>query len=436
MRAIRTGADEIYAGLVGQAVDTFRGCTEADPLSIAAHFMVAFGNAVGSGPHFFVGETIHRMNEFLLVVGKSSRARKGDGKNTALRPFEIADPNWFTNCISSGLSSSEGLIYHVRDPVCKTDAGGNGTVADEGVSDKRILLVETEFAGVLKQFERTGNTLSPVLRDAWDSKRVLRTLVKNQPTKSTNPHVSLIGHTTVDDLHRYLTSVDAANGFGNRFLMIETDRICLLPTPKRAPADAIQRLACDTRVALQSARASGEMKFSSEAEELWEGIYPELTREQPGLVGSLLARSEAHVRRLSALFCLFCGSRVIDVPHLESALAFWDVCEASVLRIFAGRTGDSSADRIREAIRPGDEMKLTDIRQHIFSGHIKSSHLRDAVELLIRLDEFAIQKRDTGGRPAEVLRRRTAEEMMEEKLEKPEKGQMENFSGFSSDADS
>jgi hypothetical protein len=99
-------------------------------------------------------------------------------------------------------------------------------------------------------------------------------------------------------------------------------------------------------------------------------------------------------------------------------------------------------------------MTLTDIRENIVSSHIKSNELHDAIELLIGLGEFAMEKRQTGGRPAEVLRRRTDEEMMEEKLqkqekcgsvsgkvvseklEKPEKGQMEDFSGFSSNADS
>ena len=67
-REVPNGADEMFAGLVGQVVDTFAPYTEAHPTAIAAHFIVGFGNAVGPGPHFFVGETVHHMNEFLLVV--------------------------------------------------------------------------------------------------------------------------------------------------------------------------------------------------------------------------------------------------------------------------------------------------------------------------------------------------------------------------------
>ena len=44
--------------------------------------------------------------------------------------------------------------------------------------DKRLLVVEPEFANVLKQTERQGNTLSVVLRQAWDGKS-LGTMTKN-----------------------------------------------------------------------------------------------------------------------------------------------------------------------------------------------------------------------------------------------------------------
>jgi hypothetical protein len=61
-----------------------------------------------------VGETAHHTNEYLCVVATSSRARKGDSSNVALRTLREADPDWAAN-VTSGLSSGEGLIYHARD---------------------------------------------------------------------------------------------------------------------------------------------------------------------------------------------------------------------------------------------------------------------------------------------------------------------------------
>ena len=198
--SVPEGDREMYAGLVGQVIETFAPHTEAHPVSIAAHFVVAFGNAVGSGTHFVVGETLHRMNEFLLVVGKSSRARKGDARNTALRSLEIADPGWLKDCVASGLSSAEGLIYHVRDAVMSTDEKGQTTVVDKGSPLSPLPAKETvhnywfltrNAAGYFVSWEppssrawnwpvlardRTKTSLSPQM-GTWGSTR--RTQVKN-----------------------------------------------------------------------------------------------------------------------------------------------------------------------------------------------------------------------------------------------------------------
>ena len=126
-----------------------------------------------------------------------------------------------------------GLIYEVRDPVTRTetDKKTNKTsevVVDHGVTDKRLLVFEGEFAKALRAMERQGNTLSAVLRDAWDHGD-LRTLVKNSPNRATGAHVSVIGHITADELRRYLDRTEAANGLANRFLFVCVQRSKLLP---------------------------------------------------------------------------------------------------------------------------------------------------------------------------------------------------------------
>jgi hypothetical protein len=153
------------------------------------------------------------------------------------------------------------------------------------------------------------------------------------------------------------------------------------------------------------------MKRTPQAEELWEGVYGLLTRDHPGLVGSLLARSEAHVARLSAIYALLDGCGEIDVQHMKSALAFWDVAEESTKRIFADRTGNKDADRIREAMIPGQRMTLTELRERIFRRHISSGRLNAAIQLLVRQGEFRVEKMNTEGCPATILVRLTAEEM-------------------------
>jgi hypothetical protein len=146
------------------------------------------------------------------------------------------DADWAQQHIKGGLSSGEGLIWAVRDPLRKQEpVKEKGTVvaykeveADPGVSDKRLLCYEPEFASVLKVVERQCNTLSNLIRQAWDGGE-LRSLTKNSPAQATGAHISVIGHVTPEDVRRYLSATEQANGFGNRFLWIGVKRSKVLP---------------------------------------------------------------------------------------------------------------------------------------------------------------------------------------------------------------
>ena len=106
--------------------------------------------------------------------------------------------------------------------------GYQTVVKDPGVEDKRTLIVESEFARVLKVSAREGSTLSPIVRDAWDTGN-LQSLTRNSPLKATGAHISILGHVTRDELKRYLDTTEAGNGFGNRFLWIAVRRSKALP---------------------------------------------------------------------------------------------------------------------------------------------------------------------------------------------------------------
>ena len=59
----------------------------------------------------------------------------------------------------------------------------------ESIVDKRLLVTETEFARVLKVMRRPHDTLSVVLRNAWDGKSPLRTMTNGQSARATNAHI-------------------------------------------------------------------------------------------------------------------------------------------------------------------------------------------------------------------------------------------------------
>ena len=138
--------------------------------------MIHFGNIIGRAAYFTVEADRHHGNEFAVLVGRTSKARKGTSWGRVHRVFVEAEKEWAAERVQSGLSSGEGLIWAVRDPIKKRQAiKEKGRVVDyeeveedPGIADKRLLVFEAEYAVVLKQTERQGNTLSTILRQSWD----------------------------------------------------------------------------------------------------------------------------------------------------------------------------------------------------------------------------------------------------------------------------
>lgn len=407
---------EAFYGLAGEIVELIAPQSESDPAALLSQFLVVFGNAVGRNPHSIVEADRHGVNTFLLIVGKTGKGRKGTSLGHILRLFREADPNWFAYNIKSGLSSGEGLIYSVRDAIEIDNSSGErgnstrkGNNPDAGIADKRLLLRESEFAGLLKTMSREGNTVSPVVRLAWDCGN-LQIVNKNSPIRASDAHISIIGHITGDELKRHLKETEIANGFLNRFLLIGSQRSKLLPEGGAIPSADFSRLAARLKECLTKAAAIGLMARSEEARELWHIEYERLSADRPGLFGAAISRAEAHVQRLSCIYALLDCSFVIEVPHLRAALAVWEYAENSAAFLFGRVLGDPIADELLRFIRETPNgVSLTAIRDHFARHNSKDIHNR--------LNLFSEQGKilcdpgqPTSGRPAVIWRATKATE--------------------------
>jgi hypothetical protein len=263
----------------------------------------------------------------------------------------------------------------------------------------RLLIVEGEFAGVLKVMSREGNTLSPVIRQAWDD-GTLQTLTKNSPLRATEAHVSIIGHVTKPELLRHLNQTETANGFANRFLFVMVKRSKELPFGGEAitASDGLIRCLND---ALVFAKSAGEIAWGESAKETWREVYGPLSKGKPGLLGAVTGRAEAQVMRLAALYAAMDKSKTIEKEHLMAALALWDYAEASARYIFGDATGDSVADKIMEALRARpDGLTRTEIRD-LFKRNESGERIDQGLSLLQVVGHARSTREETGGRPVE-----------------------------------
>ncbi len=392
-------------GLAGDVVRMIDPTTESDQAAILYQFMAMFGNVIGRTGHWTVEDTRHYCNLFVAVVGDTAKGRKGTSYDRVRGLFHGVDEEWDQR-IQSGLSSGEGLIWFVRDPIIEpVPKKENGRIVgyeemetDPGETDKRALIVESEFARVLGVAERQGNTLSPIIRDAWDGKR-LGTLTKTKAARSTDPHVSIIAHITSDELKRALSDTAIANGFANRFLFVCARRSKVLPFGGAAVdwTEIRSRL----RSAVEFARRAGQIPMDTEARQLWATVYQQLSAGSGGLYGAVTARAEAHARRLGCIYALLDQSSYVRREHLLAGLESWRYAEDSCRSIFGETLGDPTADAILALLQRNPEgLTRTDIMQH-FQRHKKSEEIVRAVECLKRIGRADNVCEKTGGRPTE-----------------------------------
>lgn len=387
-------------GLAGEVVNTIAPHTEADPPALLASYIAAFGSALNSGPHARVGGAQHPARINVVVVGKTAKARKGTSW-AAVRPvLEGADEMWARTRVVHGLSTGEGLIGAVADPVSDAD----GKVTSAGVSDKRLLVVEEEFSRVLAVGKREGSTLAAVLRLAWDGSP-LSVLTKNA-TKATGAHISVIGHITVEELRKGLTEVDKANGLANRFLFVCARRPHLLASGGNLDDAEVYELARRTRRALEAGRSVGVLRRSPDAEALWAEMYAEMAEDEPGgLLGALVARPEPQTLRLSVAYAALDGSRTIEVAHLEAAYALWRYCRESARYVFGDAEGDEVADKLAMALaRAGPDGLDFAAQSEVFGRNVSAKRLAMARDLLESRGKAVTSTEETGGRPRSVTR--------------------------------
>jgi hypothetical protein len=189
-----------YYGLVGDIVRTIEPHTEADPVALLLQILILAGNVIGRSPYYQIESDCHRANLFAVLVGDSAKSRKGTSLGRVRAIAKVADETWSSERNRGGLSSGEGLIDAVRDQVQKYNVKEKQfEISDPGVPDKRLMVVEPEFAGVLSVAERHGNTISQLVRQAWDSHK-LQTMTRSSQLSATDAHLSTVGHITVDEL--------------------------------------------------------------------------------------------------------------------------------------------------------------------------------------------------------------------------------------------
>lgn len=292
-------APEALHGIAGKVVALFDPHTEADRVALLMLFLASFGNAIGRGVYYQVEGTKHYTILYTVLVGKTSKSRKGTTGDRIRQLMREVAPDWMPRN-TGGLSSGEGLISEIKDDKSKENQEPQNI--DFFIpSDKRLFVDEREFAQALIVMKRDGNTLSRVIRTNWDCPDFITSIVRNNKERATAPHITIVGHITKDELVRMLDETSMANGYANRFLYVCARRSKVLPFGGNLKQSAVKALAAEIEPLYKKwYEANLEITWEQSTRKMWASVYRELSGETPGMLGAITG---ARKRRQSAWQC-------------------------------------------------------------------------------------------------------------------------------------
>jgi len=340
-------------GLVGDVARAGSEGTETNAHAIAANFMAYLSCAIGRGVYLPIGNTRHHARLFCLHIGRSGRGRKGDAVSLVLRidaALRTIDDAFAPQVHRGGLSTREGLAALIHDGYRQ------GRQEVPAIEDKRLWVVESEFANVLHQGRRDGNTLSAALRDCWDGID-LKPATKSNRVYASDPHVCLSGAISPSELRGLMSAREMSNGFANRFLMIWAERSRMLPFPKETPQAVVEHLARRTLEVLAFVRADRhderehlKMELSPQAQWRYAQLYRGELHDgiDDGAIGAMLERRAPMLLRLAMLMALTDLQTRIDVPHINAAMAWIQHATASVRFVFSSAAEDAKLTQVQE----------------------------------------------------------------------------------------
>jgi hypothetical protein len=383
--------DSILYGDAGVLIKKASQCNESHPAGMLVDFLVSLGSIIGRGPYFTISATRHYTNEFMARVGDSSKSRKGTGRDVIDEVLKLVDPGWYSDRIESGFGSGEAIVNRVRDAVIETKmnhrTGKFENTTVPGVTDKRLCIREGELASVFVLAGKPESRADIVLRDGWDGKP-LRNVVKGKSkdgfsnsAKCEEPHLSISGDTTIEELRKKMPAGAEDNGFGNRFIYVYVYRV--KDCPQGSPALDWTEEIVKFQEVVRFAKTVKHVSMTDSARKWWNNNYSKFEHDGPdGLAGKMTTRAAAHIRRIAMLYALIDRSGQIELEHFHAAKKLWDYCSESAMYIFGGLTKEQL--RIVQWLNLRGTATFKQVREDLYHRHKPAAAIRADLDRLVK----------------------------------------------------
>lgn len=393
--------EAVYHGLLGEAAVKLCESSEADPVAVLATLLAGYGVMVGPSPFVRIGADSHPPLIWPLILGHTSIGRKGTSWGVARSLLHPADPAFYRESVTAGLSSGEGLISDVADED-ENDPANKGRLVVPGGQARMV--VETEYSVTMRRSAREGNSLGGVLRQAWDGDDLA--VMTKAKLRSTAPRIAILAHITPGEFRACVKNSEMAGGTYNRFLPIYSERGRVIAEGEGADEAVVQTLSDRMATALLKARAAGKIGLTPDARKYWtEVVYPALSEAPPadGPVAQFTARATPYARRLAMVYALADAAAIVDVPHLTAAYHLVNYSRATAAFVLGGAsgTGDPQLDKVLAELEQAGAAGLSRSQiSAVFSRKLNRPALDDLLSKLESVAEVQRCEQSSAGRPS------------------------------------
>jgi hypothetical protein len=381
--------DTMLYGLIGKIAKVGAHGKGLHPAPIALAVMTWLSAAVSPRIKIPVGDSIHPARLFSVHVGRSATGGKGDSIALLKKIIAYLDakyPQLTPMFHSGGLSTREGLALKLHDGF---EEKGKEIPA---VLDKRLMIVESEFVKLLKLGKNDTNSILAVIRELWDFGGSIKPLTKTAPICSTNPHISIYGNVTPEELKANININEIYGGTVNRFLFLFAERLEMVAFPQETQENLVNAIAEDVAEVILWAKATygtgrdddcPVVNLAEDAKQLWEKEFSRLMqRFGTSVVAEATNRRAPYALRIAPLFAITDKSLVITANHLKAAIAWVDASAQTAEYLFGTPTSKSKVNPLHKEklikflqAQPKREATRTEISKHGFSGKLKKHEL-------------------------------------------------------------
>jgi hypothetical protein len=362
-------------GVLGDLIKKGDPYTIASPAAVLLQYLVMAGNSIGRVAKVRFKNRDNYPNLFTIVVGPTAKGAKGSALRLCEDTFKEISPEWYTDRIISGLGSGQAIIGALQDTPENTD--------------RRLLIVEQEYASVMGVMSKSGANLNEMIRKAWDETD-FTSATKHCKMKASSCHVSLIAHITREEftslMMRKKAQLDMKNGFVNRVLWCYSHRtkspMEVQEMPEGFFTEDYERLK-EALVSIQN-ESDVTLRLSEDAQKLMEREADSIEVSDYGITTDTDNRGMSQVLRISLIFSLLDNAREVKAEHLEAAIAVWNYCKKSARWVFEDHEFSSLANKLFVALE-AQPRTWSEVYETVFRNNYKKVQIRKIIREISHL---------------------------------------------------